>query len=338
MSVNKFALIRYKELEGCLCDKEAEYTIEDLLEKCNIAIKKEYPSSKGIKKRQLYEDIKNMKSEPFSAPIKVYYHQGDRRAFYSYKDKRYSIFSGSNLSFEEIQILKYGFQVLRMISGIPHIEEIETLLSKLNKSFAPDPNIKKRQIISVDENPYLMGMQHFSKLFEAIIRKVALSILYKPYDRDKSEFIIHPYFLKQYNNRWFLFGKNPEYNSLTNLPLDRIISINELEELSYIKTDINLEEYFENVVGVTIPETAEVQKIVLVADSSIAGYIETKPLHESQTPLRPYNGRYKFSIKVIPNPELESLILSFGEKIKVLSPLELQDKIKERLIASVEQY
>ena len=45
-----------------------------------------------------------------------------------------------------------------------------------------------------------------------------------------------------------------------------------------------------------------------------------------------------FHIKVIPNYELESLILSFGEKIKILSPDSLQKRVKNRLLDKVKNY
>ena len=44
------------------------------------------------------------------------------------------------------------------------------------------------------------------------------------------------------------------------------------------------------------------------------------------------------SIKVIPNYELERLILSYGEKVKVISPNSIRDKIKTRIQEMINQY
>ena len=171
-----------------------------------------------------------------------------------------------------------------------------------------------------------------------IINKKVLQIAYKPFNGHRKTYILHPYFLKQYNNRWFLLGKNPEFDSLTNLALDRIVSITVLNEEFYEDTTINFQEYFEDVIGITIPENSEVETIEIYADESIKGYISTKPLHETQTPLRAFEDGYKFSIKVIPNPELESVILSFGNKVKILSPESFKDKIKQRIVSSLSNY
>ena len=100
-----------------------------------------------------------------------------------------------------------------------------------------------------------------------------------------------------------------------------------------------VEEYFDDVIGVTIPENRPVEKIeIFVIEQKTKGYIETKPLHETQTPLRKFKDGYKFSIKVIPNNELESLILSFGENIKILSPERLKESIKSRLLDNIKNY
>ena len=54
----------------------------------------------------------------------------------------------------------------------------------------------------------------------------------------------------------------------------------------------------------------------------------TKPLHLSQKPPKYYeDGTVEIRIKVIPNNELERLILSYGSGIEVLEPIELRERI-----------
>jgi CHAT domain-containing protein len=48
-------------------------------------------------------------------------------------------------------------------------------------------------------------------LYNAIYYKKVLQIQYQPFESDTPfDFTIHPHYLKQYNNRWFLFGLNNE--------------------------------------------------------------------------------------------------------------------------------
>ena len=52
--------------------------------------------------------------------------------------------------------------------------------------------------------------------------------------------------------RWFLFGKSHGYETITNLALDRIEKIVSGSE-EYMETDIDFSQYFEDIIGVTIP-------------------------------------------------------------------------------------
>ena len=60
-------------------------------------------------------------------------------------------------------------------------------------------------------------------------------------------------------------------------------------------------------------------------------YIHTKPIHASQKANFLDSGELLVSIKVIPNYELEMLLLAFGEKVQVIKPQSLREQIKNRL-------
>ena len=334
MPLNKNALIRYIALDKCFRDSSKIYNIENLLNGCNAAIKGFDPKSKGIKKRQLYDDLNFMKSKPFSALI-INDEDG-----YHYKDHDFSIFSiNRSIKDKDLHDIMRDILILRNIKGIQQLnlfENISFYLETYNRSALDLPNL---DFVALDGNKYLKGIEHFKELHNCIINKKVLKIAYKPFKGHRKTYILHPYFLKQYNNRWFLLGKNPEFETLTNLALDRIVSITALDNEFYEDTTIDFKEYFEDVIGVTIPENSEVEKIEIYANSRRAEYIKTKPLHWSQTPMREYDTKgFKFSIKVIPNYELESVILSFGEEVKILSPESLKDRLKMRLLESVKQY
>jgi len=96
----------------------------------------------------------------------------------------------------------------------------------------------------------------------------------------------------------------------------------------YINTQIDFEEYFEDIVGVTIPDDGEIQKILLSVDLSLFPYIESKPIHGSQKIKERKDDSALIELELIPNYEFESLILSYGSKIKILEPVELAKRIK----------
>lgn len=88
--------------------------------------------------------------------------------------------------------------------------------------------------------------------------------------------------MKQYNNRWFLFGFNEEFKEMSNLAIDRIISLNEINLKYRTNNEIDFEEYFEDVVGVTIRTDVPIEKVLIKVTNEVWPYIKSKPLHGSQ--------------------------------------------------------
>ena len=60
-------------------------------------------------------------------------------------------------------------------------------------------------------------------------------------------------------------------------------------------------------------------------------YIRTKPLHGTQREFSFDENGVIMQIEVVVNFELEQLILSHGEKIEILEPIELGEQIKRRI-------
>jgi hypothetical protein len=69
-----------------------------------------------------------------------------------------------------------------------------------------------------------------------------------------------------------------------------------------------------------------------------AKYLTTKPIHHSQKLLEQTDAYSIFSIHVIPNIELERSLLSMREKITVLRPEWLAQKIQTRLRQAIQNY
>ena len=118
-------------------------------------------------------------------------------------------------------------------------------------------------------------------------------------------------------------------DKIQNLALDRIKKIEELT-VKYKSSDIDWDDYFDDLIGVTKFNLTAVEIKLLITDAEQAAYIQTKPIHHSQKQIKQVEGGFETSIKVIPNYELESLILSFGERIKILSPKSFQERISNR--------
>lgn len=334
MSVNKNAQIRYQVLDRCFRNTGRIYFIENLLEECNKALIDFDPSSNGIQRRQLFDDIRFMESEQgWSIPLARVRH--GRRVYYRYDDLSFSI-SNQPLNDSEIEQIKSALHIFTRFSGNPQFEWVNEVIPKLESKFGLIE--RKNEVISFEGNVDLKGFNFITPIFNAIINERVLSIRYKDFKSSVSyELTFHPYYLKQYNNRWFVLGLNsdkqiPEWN----LALDRIESLTETN-LSYKLTKIDWEEYFYDLIGVTRPKGLEIQEVILEFTPEIAPYIITKPIHPSQKYTNNSTGLI-VKIKVIPNYELEALVLSFGEQAKVIAPQSFKERISNRISSAAKLY
>ncbi len=333
MPKNKSAQIRYQILDRCLRNRGRRWTWEDLLKEVNKGLQEDDPGNKGIGKTTLFEDLKDIEYRVFTTEIEKI--KEGKTTYYRYADANFSI-NNLPLSETETRQLKAAVQVLTRFSGNPQFEWIHEMIpileSRLGLVNAEHP------VMSFEANLDYEGLPYITPVFNAIVNKRVLMISYQDFKSSLAyDVLLHPYHLKQYNSRWYVFGYNDTRKRIENLALDRIKGIKE-EDMDYREDDTDWENYFSDFIGVTKSEGEPVEIRIFIADEQQAAYIRTNPLHQTQKSIRQVEGGFETSIQVIPNYELEKLILSFGERIFVLSPELLKKKIEERLRMAVKHY
>ena len=239
----------------------------------------------------------------------------------------------------ELQLLNQTMQLLSRFEGVPHFEWLEEINSRLSSQFLMNPASQK-PVVAFDENPYVGGMKFYKTVYTAIVKKQVLEIKYQSFKiAEPFTYTIHPYFLKQYNGRWFLLGWYEEWKEIATLPLDRIVELQHVSRPYRENEDVDFSKFFESVIGVSFPKGGELTEIHLWVDSKQWPYIKSKPLHKSQTVIAENeDGSAEISINVIPNFELESRILAQGMHMKVLSPEFLRLKIEDQLNEAAKLY
>jgi predicted DNA-binding transcriptional regulator YafY len=260
-----------------------------------------------------------------------------RNLKYTYEDHSSSIFQ-LTFSDDEIAQLTQCIAILSKFQGLPQSEWLEDFLERAKVAIEVQSDGKP--VVGFDECPYLTGRELFAKLLTAILKKRVLHIHYKNFRTNVArEMVFTPYYLKEYNKRWFLFGVSEGYTTLTNLALDRIESAEEMPHETYVPNeqyDFN-NDYFEDIVGVTHHEGPE-QTIQLRVNNETLPYIKTKPLHGSQRVVDVNDQYTTISIQVIPNFELEQLLLTYGEGVTVLSPDTFKERMRQRIAAMARNY
>ncbi len=322
----------YREviIDRCLRSRRG-YSTQEIFDKCNDALER-----RGEKPVSALNTIRNdITAIANRWNVVVEELRSGREIKYRYEDPHFSIFNNP-LNENEIAQLSEAVSLLRRFEGMPGFGWVEEMSVHLQATVSANPE----PVIGFDENKELKGASFFTPLFKGITNKQALSISYKSYKTGKViEAVIHPYYLKEYNQRWFLFALHDEYKKLANYALDRIESIKRAT-IKYIpNTTIDFEHYFDNVVGVSVNPDDPVQTVHIWIDKEQLPYTLSKPIHKTQHIVEEReDGSAIIAIEVIPNFELKQLLLSFGDRIEVLSPEPLREEIYVRIEKNLQKY
>ncbi len=335
MAIIKNAMLRYRVLDRCFRNTGRNYTLNTLLVEVNKELREYNGPESEIKRRQLEYDIQFMESDQgWSVPL-IRSRDGNKM-YLRYDNPTFSI-SNEPLNQQEVHIMASAMEVLSRFSGAPQFEEIQEILPMLRDRFGLK-NSDSKEVIQVESNIDLKGLEHLNTIYEAILKHQVLNVTYQDFI-SKEPYILtfHPYFLKQFNNRWFALGRHSINQVDTwNLALDRIVEI-ELTSEAYHPTDIDWNEYFYDIIGVTIYEDKPLERIVLSFDESTAPYVETKPLHATQKLLEK-GEELLIEIHVRPNHELKALLLSFGAGVTVIKPKWLANELNTIVKSMMQKY
>lgn len=327
MARNKNALLRYKTIDRCLRNTGRKWTLQDLVDACSDALY-EYEGKKDmVSVRTVQLDIQMMRSDRlgYEAPIECY----DRK-YYRYSDPDYSI-SNRPLTENDINVFNRTIDLLRQFDEFDPYHEMVEVINRLQDKVATAR--KRRPIVDFERNPDLKGLSFLNPLYDLIASKTTVNISYRSFNsREVKEFIIFPHLLKEYRNRWFLFGSRAGDLKLFNLALDRITDFHSCPDIPYQDTPDFADDYFRDMIGVTKHERLEKKTVRFTAENECAPYILTKPIHHSQRLIskNKENGSMTFEIhEIIINPELEKMFLSFGAGVKIDSPVSLVRRMRK---------
>lgn len=334
MATNKHAQIRYKVLDDCFSNFGRKFYFDDLLEKCNEALAEIYGDELGgVKTRTLRSDISYMRERAGEYAVDIISENDGTGYFYRYSQKDFSVFR-EGFNQDELNQLRETILMLQRFKGLPNFEWMTELAVKLEDKLKLSKN--PGNFVSYEENTGYVGLDWFKDIFDAITNSRVLHITYSKFNGSRPFYWdIHPYFLKQYNNRWFLFGLNDYSKKISILALDRIDDLKETRIDFIPNTIIDLDEYFKNIIGIT-KENGPIENVRLQFSKNRFPYVETKPIHDSQRIID--HGNRIIEINVIPNKELRTMILSFGNDVEVLSPLHLRGQIATILKGSLNKY
>ncbi len=288
-----------------------QYEWQELAEAC------EQKLDVKVSQRSIEYDISALKNT-FFAPVRK------RKGKYGYDDTPYSIFEVfDNSAYGSLNEL---LALLRQKSKEWGV--LDEFLLRLEQKIGVLGG-EENTIIDFEQTP-LKGLENLEKLYKTIKENRTLKVMYEPYNLPIYARIIKPVLLKQYNNRWFLFGWEKEKNTIQNLPLDRIDNFSFWHENMKIQGQFDAKTYFKDIIGVTLNNVAKVD-ITFKILKNRAFYVETKKIHHTQQLIIADETSITFKISVKPNNEMWAKFMELAEDLTIISPNEIQDEMRGRI-------
>ncbi len=345
-------MVRYQILDRLLADRNHDYSLDDLTEIVADELVEIDPESDGVTRRTIEKDIQFL--ETVNTPpadikrytLHVYSREKQktvRKHCLKYADPGFSIFN-QDMSDEERELLAGALTLLGHFDGLPQFEQLENLRLKVRL------RQRKSKVISLTKNP-VEKSNILGQLFNTIINKQVIRLNYHRFKEDHDRvFILSPYLLKEFNRRWYLIGKDYEDETIRNLALDRIVSVEQLPAYKYEIPRGDVNERYNDVIGITYIADEPLQHIVFWVSDESDDYVQTKPLHHSQKCLSEsterrlrkkhpaLKGGTFFSIDCKKNYELIRELISFGPELLIISPEGLQQEVANRIVKMVERY
>lgn len=243
----------------------------------------------------------------------------------------------------------YSFLNILNLNDLAILEELKAILSKVSTLNRIDSFLKNdflkltiqinqlngtdNKVVYFETNDSYLGQKYLLDLFDFILKKQPIVFYYQKFEEEPKEMIVHPYILKEYNERWYLYGWNHSSKQIEQFGLERILgSIKVKSHLSFREnTTFDPNDYFSAMVGITRFPDNVIQKIKIRVYGKSINYVRTKPLHNSQTPVYENSNSEKyveFEYFLINNYEFRSKILALGANVEVLEPATIRDELK----------
>lgn len=323
MPVNKEALIRYRAINKALLQHRIA-SQDVLIRYCAEAI------GTDVAWRTVAGDINAMRHDEllaYFAPIENVRNEG-----YRYTDKNYSI-DQIPLQDEEVTALSFAAKLLMQYSHVKIFSTVTGAIDKLNQNL--DVQLKNRDVanlgdlISFEETTSDGGSVYLTELLDHIRLKTVLSVEYHSFSSgSKKTHLFHPYYIKEYRNRWYVLGYLETYRELRTLALERILKLEPSYGSEFHPPEFDVAAFFRDAIGVSVNNSLP-QNVQLKVSNAQFQYLESQPLHHSQQLVKQDEAFSWLTLYVIINYELKSVLLSMGAAVEVLKPLKLKQALME---------
>jgi len=183
------------------------------------------------------------------------------------------------------------------------------------------------------------GADNFYGILHSIKNRLVVRFPYLKYEEDEiTRREVEPYVLKEFKGRWYLLAKDQKDNSVKTFGLDRIQGLDITKRKFEWPQSFNANQLFKSYFGIINSKDKTLEKIILSFDSFQGMYIKSFPLHESQKVILDNDTETQIELSLYTTYDFVMELLSFGDRVKVISPKSLQKEVSDTYKKALDQY
>ena len=302
---------------------------------------RKYPNCKGlsidfeVSAKTIQRDIDYMRDQ-MQLPID---YDSVRRGFlYTKEVKNLPMVA---LTEGEIVALLVAHRAAEQYRGTPFEKSLRSAFERLIEGLPSRTEISLRDLsAAVSFRPSGLptsDLESFQVLSGALLESQEVAFQYKkPGDGFETERRVHPYHLGCIGGIWYLIAFDLGRKAIRTFALARISKLKNLNRRFTRPKDFSLEEMLGE--SFSAFESTNAQEVRILLDPLAASLTGERKWHPSQKLTFRKDGSADLTLTVGRAPDLETWILGWGPRAKVLAPIALKNRIAAALQQAVMQY
>ncbi|MFO8054205.1 MAG: WYL domain-containing protein [Bacteroidales bacterium] len=183
------------------------------------------------------------------------------------------------------------------------------------------------------------GTEHLYGLLHAIKNRRQIRFLYFKFsEQQESQRTIDPYLLKEFKKRWYVLGRDQRDERVKSFGLDRMSELDVTQRTFSPDPETDLQERFRYCFGIISPNAEFPKEVILSFNPHNGKYVKSLPLHHTQEVIIDNAREFRIRLWLYITHDLYMELLSFGDKVKVIKPLQLAGKLKNTYQTALKQH
>jgi len=314
MPINKNALRRYQIIDHVILQKDLHKpTIKRMIEVCE---------REGLKvsKETISKDLGKMRQpRPAGLDAPIVFNFSTQE--YYYEDDSFSI-SGIRLTREESSLLQESLVLIQCLLKTELGDKLRHAMEKVLSTSIEEPeNTLGFPVLKTMEPPRSRGYEFMDLLLQACRARIPISFVHYSYSKEAFKAVVlHPCLVREFDNRWYVFGFSEGHNSARCFGLDRMYEPVLLQRSFWNCERATIDNFLNHMYGVYPLREGKTETVILQASPLVTKILSANPIHDSQRVEKNLRGVGTITLTIIPTMELIQFVRSYGPELRIIGP------------------